>query len=166
MQEEDRQGRLHWHHSGRSRLDWERCLAIGADLLFQSAGRAIAALNLRRDVPPKAPTKENEEEMVHKRVAAVSKPVRPGGVNGHAPHVSVQNSPRSKARAWRGRTSSDSGTDEWRFVLTGEIGPATDPVEVDYTALKSENNLGGAKRRLEDQLARQASLPNETRCGH
>ena len=35
-------------------------------------------------------------------------------------------------------------------------------------ALKSGNNLvGGAKRRLEDlKLARQASLPNETRCGH
>ena len=73
-----------------------------------------------------------------------------------------------KARLCARPDWSDAERDEWRFVLTGEVGPATDPVEVDYTALKSGNNLvGGAKRRLEDlKLARQASLPNETRCGH
>jgi hypothetical protein len=51
------------------------CLAIGSDLLFQSAGRAIASLNTPARLPPKAPTKEAEEDKVHNRVAEVRKAV-------------------------------------------------------------------------------------------
>ena len=149
MREEDRQGRIALAplRPVAARLG-AMCLAIGSDLLFQSAGRAIAALNTPARLPPKAPTKENEEEKVHKRVAAVSKAVVRAASAMALRGCLSKELTALKARLCARPDWSDSERDEWRFVLTGEVGPATDPVEVDYTALKSGNNLvGGAKRR-------------------
>jgi hypothetical protein len=169
MREEDRQGRIALAplRPVAARLG-AMCLAIGSDLLFQSAGRAFASLNTPARLPPKAPTKENEEDKVHKRVAAVSKAVVRAASSVALRGCLSKELTALKARLCARPDWSDSERDEWRFVLTGEVGSATDPVEEDFMALKSGNNLvGGAKRRLEDlKLARQASVPNETRCGH
>ena len=149
-EEEDRQGRIALAplRPVAARLG-AMCLAVGSDLLFQSAGRAIAALNTPARLPPKAPTKENEEEKVHKRVAAVSKAVVRAASAVALRGCLSNNRTALKARLCARPDWSDAERDEWRFVLTGEVGPATDPVEVDYTALKTGNNLvGGAKRRL------------------